>query len=122
MIQVKRMYELPSEDDGERYLVERLWPRGVGREVAGLAGWLKELAPSHDLRQWFSHDPQRWEEFQQWYETELKTLNKQAALQELAEKAQRGKVTLVFAARDAQHNSAMALKAFIESRYLCGLG
>ena len=118
MIQLKRIYDAPAEDDGERFLVERLWPRGVSQQTARLTGWLKDLAPSPPLRQWFGHDPDRWDEFRQRYEAELETPERQPMLQELAEKAQKGKVILVFAARDAQHNGAVVLKAFLEKHYL----
>lgn len=118
MIKVKRVYDLPSQDDGERFLVERLWPRGVTREAAHLTAWLKDLAPSPALRQWFGHDPKRWAEFQKRYEKELQMLEKQAMLRQLADKARQGTVTLVFAAWDTEHNSAVALKHFIERRHL----
>jgi len=117
MIKVKRVYDLPSGDDGERFLVERLWPRGVTREAAHLTAWLKDLAPSPTLRQWFGHDLKRWAEFQKRYEKELQTPEKQALLRQLADKARRGTVTLIFAARDTEHNSAVVLKNLIE-RYL----
>lgn len=117
MIKVKRVYEPPSEDDGERYLVERLWPRGVSREVASLTGWLTGLAPSPGLRQWFGHDPLRRDEFRQRYETELNMSERQPLLQELAERTQKGTITLVFSTRDTQHNSAVVVKAFLEKHY-----
>src|SRR5262245_19478328 len=99
MIRVKRVYDTPSEDDGERYLVERLWPRGLTREAAALTGWLKDLAPSPALRRWFGHDVERWYEFQQRYAAELQAADKQPLLRRLAALAQQETVTLVFAAR-----------------------
>ncbi|MFQ5874239.1 MAG: DUF488 domain-containing protein [Dehalococcoidia bacterium] len=118
MIQVKRIYDPPSKDDGERFLVERLWPRGLTREATHLSGWLKDLAPSSALRQWFGHDPQRWAEFRQCYEAELQTPEKLPLLQGLAKRSQNGAVTLVFAAKDVEHNSAVVLKAFVEGHYI----
>lgn len=116
MIRLKRIYDPPSEDDGERFLVERLWPRGMTREAAQLTGWLKDLAPSTALRQWFGHDPQRWDEFRKRYEAELQTPEKRALLRQLADKARQGPVTLVYAARDAERNSAVALKELVQQQ------
>ncbi len=120
MIRLKRVYDPAVPDDGARFLVERLWPRGIKKEALQLDGWLTDLAPSPDLRRWFGHDPQRWVEFQQRYEAELQAPEKQALLQELAGKARQGNVTLVFAARDTEHNNAVVLKHFIERHYLEG--
>ncbi len=114
MIRLKRAYEPPAPEDGERYLVDRLWPRGVGREALQLAGWLRELAPSHELRRWFSHDPARWEEFKARYREELASPQKQDLLQELAQKARSGTITLVYSARDDQHNNAVALREMLQ--------
>lgn len=114
MIKLKRVYDPPSEEDGERFLVERLWPRGLNREAAKLTAWLRDLAPSPALRQWFSHDPQRWEGFRHRYEAELQSVEKQALLRQLADEARQGTITLVFAARDTEHNSAVVLKGLIE--------
>lgn len=116
MIKLKRVYDPPSDEDGERFLVERLWPRGLPREAAQLTDWLRDLAPSPALRQWFGHDPQRWEEFRHRYEAELQSAEKQALLRQLAGKARQGTITLVFAARDTEHNSAVVLKGLIERR------
>jgi uncharacterized protein YeaO (DUF488 family) len=118
MIRVKRVYDTPSEDDGERFLVERLWPRGLTREAAALSGWLKDLAPTPALRRWFGHDVERWNEFQQRYAAELQAADKQTLLRQLAAAAQQETVTLVFAARDTQHNSAVVLKQILEQQYL----
>ena len=114
MIKLKRAYEKPSRDDGSRILVERLWPRGLTKERAAVDLWLKEVAPSPELRQWFGHDPARWEQFQKRYWKELE--ENEAAVQLLKQKGELGTVTLVYAARDEGHNSALALKRFLEGR------
>ncbi len=114
MVQVKRIYEPPDEQDGTRYLVDRLWPRGVTRQAARLTGWLKDLAPSPALRRWFAHDLTRWVEFQRRYTAELRAPEKQRVLHDLAAQARRGRVTLLFATRDTEHNSALVLKRLIE--------
>lgn len=118
MIKLKRIYESPLEADGPRYLVERLWPRGVGKEQAHLEDWLKDLAPTTALRRWYAHDPARWSEFLRRYETEMSRPEKEDPLRKVAEEASKGSVTLVFASRDVEHSSAKALKEFIERRYL----
>lgn len=118
MIALKRIYEEPSEEDGRRYLVERLWPRGVSKEDARLDGWLRDLAPSHDLRRWYHHDPDRWEEFRDRYWEELKVPGEQEVLERLAEEARNGPVTFVFATKDLEHSSARALKELLEREYL----
>lgn len=114
MIAVKRIYEEPSQDDGLRVLVERLWPRGLSKEKARVDLWLKELAPSASLRKWFGHDPQKWQEFQRRYFEELRA-NEEAVVR-LKREGRRGRVTLVYAAKDEQHNSAVALKQFLSGR------
>ncbi len=108
------MHDPPAPDDGARLLVDRLWPNGVEREKLRLAGWLKEVAPSDPLHQSFSHDPARWDEFQRRYFGELEQ-NPQA-WQPILQAARGGRVTLLFAAGDAEHNIAVALKAFLESK------
>ena len=118
MIQLKRIYDPPAPDDGPRFLVERLWPRGVKREAAQLTDWLKNIAPSPALRQWFGHDPARWDEFKARYEAELDDPGHAETLQRLADLARQGTVTFVYAARDTEHNSALLLKDFIERRHL----
>lgn len=115
MIKIKRAYDPPSEEDGERILVDRLWPRGVTRERARVVSWLKDLGPSTELRQWFGHDPLRWEEFQKRYGRELQSPEKRAILRDLAEKSRHGAVTLVFGAKDELHNNAMVLKHLIDA-------
>jgi uncharacterized protein YeaO (DUF488 family) len=113
-IQLKRAYDLPMETDGERLLIDRLWPRGLRKDAAQLSAWLKNLAPSDDLRRWFAHDPSHWQEFQERYRAELRAPEKENLIRELAQKARQGKVTLVFAAHDLSHNNAVVLKAVIE--------
>ncbi|HVT12467.1 MAG TPA: DUF488 domain-containing protein [Fimbriimonadaceae bacterium] len=113
MIQIKRAYEATSATDGQRILVDRLWPRGVSKERAKIDRWAKELAPSTALRKWFGHDPAKWAEFQKRYMKEL--LANGEALREIAGIAQGCTVTLVFAARDEQHNEAVVLKEIIET-------
>jgi uncharacterized protein YeaO (DUF488 family) len=110
----KRVYEPPAPGDGARLLVDRLWPRGIKKENLQLSGWLKEIAPSDSLRGWFGHDPTRWEEFQRRYKQELEANPK--AWEPILQAARGGRVTLLFAASDTDHNNAVALKAFLEGR------
>ena len=112
MIKLKRAYEKPSPDDGFRVLVERLWPHSVSKEEAHLDLWLKDVAPSTELRKWFGHDPEKWKAFQQRYRDELK--DHKDALKVLKEKDRAGTVTLVYAARDEEHNGALVLKNVLE--------
>jgi uncharacterized protein YeaO (DUF488 family) len=112
MIQAKRAYDAPEEVDGTRFLVDRLWPRGIKKEDLRIDGWLKEVAPSDDLRKWFDHDPDRWEEFRDRYAKELD--EKSDALDPIREAARQGDITLVFAAKEPEHNNAVALKAYLE--------
>ena len=116
MITLKRAYAPPAADDGCRVLVDRLWPRGLTREQLRLELWLKEVAPSTALRQWFGHDPARWGEFQQRYQAELEEPARAAALAQLAALAAAGPLTLVFAARDAEHNHARLLRERLLAR------
>jgi uncharacterized protein YeaO (DUF488 family) len=113
-IQVRRAYDPPRRIDGYRVLVDRVWPRGVSRDDLRLDAWLPEIAPSTRLRQWFGHDPERWEEFRERYAAELAASDE--AVRELAERARRGRVTLVYAARDPEHNNAVALAAYLRAR------
>jgi uncharacterized protein YeaO (DUF488 family) len=112
MIYIKRAYSPAAADDGARFLIDRLWPRGIKKEDLPLDGWLKEVAPSDALRKWFGHDPARWEEFQRRYYSELDA--KAEALRPIREAALRRNVTLVYGARDQEHNDAVALKAYLE--------
>lgn len=113
MIQIKRVYEAASRSDGARFLVERLWPRGMKKEALEMDGWLREVAPSHELRQWFKHDPAKWSEFQRRYRRELEA--HPAACQPLLDAARRGPLTLLYSARDPERNSAALLKRFLEA-------
>jgi uncharacterized protein YeaO (DUF488 family) len=114
MIRLKRAYESASPQDGVRILVERLWPRGLSRERAALDLWLKDVAPSPELRTWFGHDVARWKEFQERYRKELR--QRKDAVKLLREKEKEGTITLVYAARDEEHNSAVVLKRFLQKR------
>lgn len=112
-IQTKRAYAPASPEDGYRILVDRLWPRGISKARAAIDAWEKQLAPSDELREWFGHDPQRWEEFKQRYFAELAAQPEQVAA--LRQRAAEGPITLVYVARDEQHNNAVALKEYLES-------
>ena len=114
MIHLKRAYEKPSGKDGLRILVERLWPRGLTKERAALDVWLKDVAPSPELRKWFAHDPAKWKRFQQRYWKELQC--KPEAVDLLRSHIRKGAVTFVYAAQDVAHNGAVSLKAFLESQ------
>jgi uncharacterized protein YeaO (DUF488 family) len=111
-IHIKRVYEPPSRRDGARILVERLWPRGVSKERAALDLWLKEAAPTPALRKWLGHEPSRWVAFKRRYWGELR--KRPEAVAELKNRARKGTVTLVYAARDEEHNGALALKEYLE--------
>ena len=110
-VMLKRAYESPAKDDGERILVDRLWPRGVAKVKAKIDLWLKDVAPSTELRQWFGHDPEKWPEFKKRYRTELKN---NPAWSELQSLARQGDLTLVYAAKDQLHNEAVVLKQLLE--------
>jgi uncharacterized protein YeaO (DUF488 family) len=114
MIQVKRAYEAASKDDGARFLVERLWPRGVKKEKLKVEDWLKDVAPSAELRRWFQHDPAKWDEFRRCYFSELE--KNPDAWQLLLTRARRGRVTLVYSSHDTEHNAAVALGDFLEQK------
>ena len=107
-IKLKRAYDPPTSDDGTRILIDRLWPRGVKKTDAAIDEWMKEIAPSTELRKWFGHDPSRWHEFQRRYRSEIRRHPEQ--LDRLRMLAQHGRVTLVFSARDEAHNDAVVLK------------
>jgi uncharacterized protein YeaO (DUF488 family) len=110
-VKLKRAYERPAADDGSRVLVDRLWPRGLKKATARIDHWFKDIAPSTELRKWFGHDPERWDEFRRRYATELKQHADQLA--EIRELARRGPVTLVYAAKDEQHNDAVVLRTVL---------
>lgn len=114
MIKVKRVYEKPSPADGLRILVERLWPRGFTKERASIDLWLKDVAPSTELRKWFGHDPKRWRVFRERYVAELK--GKREPIDLLQQKAKEGTISLIYSARDEEHNVALLLKGFLEGR------
>ena len=110
MLKVKRVYDPPSEADGHRILVDRIWPRGFTKEKARLDEWRKDLGPSDALRRWFAHDPDKWDEFRRRYRDELQHTGHWRDLMAIAERAKKEDVTLVFSARDLAHNQAVALK------------
>ena len=114
MIQIKRVYEAADRGDGQRFLVDRLWPRRIKRSALSLDGWNKEVAPSTELRQWFNHDPDRWNEFHGRYFAEL--ARKPEAWEPLAEIQRQGTVTLLYGAKDMEHNHAIVLMTFLRSR------
>lgn len=106
------MYEAPSPEDGKRILIDRLWPRGLTKEKAKVDLWLKDIAPSADLREWFGHDPEKWPEFQRRYQQELEA--NEHVVAELRKELQAGPATLVYGAKDEAHNDAVVLKAYLE--------
>ena len=108
-VALKRVYDEPAASDGTRVLVERLWPRGISKERAHIDLWLKDAAPSSELRTWFHHDPQKFSEFRRRYEAEQKSEGAQEALTTLREIAKQGQLTLVFAAHDAEYSNARVL-------------
>jgi len=113
-LHVRRVYEPPSPEDGQRVLVDRIWPRGVSKEVASLSLWLRDVAPSTELRQWFAHDPAKWEDFQRRYFVELDA--NAEALAPIRKAVRKGPVTLLFSSHDVAHNNALALKRYLTSR------
>lgn len=113
MIRIKRVYEQPSDQDGFRVLVDRLWPRGLRKNEASFDLWMKEIAPENRLRKWFSHDPERWEEFRKCYLNELE--HKEKYVYELLERARETDITLLYAAKDETLNNATVLKEYLES-------
>ena len=113
-IRIKRIYEEPAPDDGYRVLIDRLWPRGLKKSQVRFDRWLKEVAPSTELRRWFGHDPEKWEEFKARYSRELD--QQPEAVAELAELAAEGTLTLVFGAKAERHSNAAALKEYLEKR------
>ena len=114
MIRLKRVYESAAAGDGVRYLIERLWPRGVRKRSLQMEAWLKDAGPSTELRKWFSHDPQKWKEFRRRYFAELdRAPDSWAPIRDAAAK---GTVTLLYSSHDAEHNNAVALKEYIEHK------
>ena len=112
-VALKRVYDEPSASDGTRVLVERLWPRGISKERAHIDLWLKEVAPSTELRKWYNHDTQKFQEFRRRYEAELTSEAAQEALAKLREIAKQGQLTLIFASRDTDHSNAVVLQALL---------
>jgi uncharacterized protein YeaO (DUF488 family) len=111
-IALKRIYEPPAKDDGARILVDRLWPRGISSAKARLDLWLRDIAPSDELRHWFAHDPKRWPEFKRRYKAELK--GRSDELRPIRDALAKGKATLLFAAHDEAHNNAVVVKELVE--------
>ena len=111
MIMLKRAYDAVSRTDGTRFLVERLWPRGISKAALRVDAWLKEVGPSTELRKWFGHDPDKWNEFRRRYVREL--ASRPEAWQPIVSAARRGRVTLVYSSHDTQHNNAVALQEFL---------
>lgn len=114
MIKVRRVFDPEEQGEGARFLVDRLWPRGVRKEPLHIQAWLKEAAPSNELRHWYAHDPQKWEQFQRRYAAELDA--KKESWQPLLEAARRGDVTLLYGSKERQHNNAVALKRYLEQQ------
>jgi uncharacterized protein YeaO (DUF488 family) len=113
-IQLRRVYDLPEPSDGYRVLIDGIWPRGITKEAARLDVWARDLAVTPSLRRWFNHDPARWEEFRRRYRAELLAPEHRAALAALARRARSGTVTLLYGARDREHNNAVALAEVLE--------
>lgn len=111
-IWIRRAYEPPTRNDGYRVLVDGMWPRGISKEDLAIDEWRRDLAPTTRLRKWFGHDPERWDGFRQRYFRELR--GKRTAVRELLDRVERGRVTLVYAARDAEQNNAVALREFLQ--------
>ncbi len=114
MIQLKRVYDPAEPGDGVRFLVERLWPRGLRKEALKMDAWLRDVAPSGELRTWFGHDPMKWSGFQLRYTAELD--GRPDAWQPIVEAARKGNVTLLFSSHDAEHNNAVVLKGYVEKQ------
>lgn len=106
-MKIKRVYEKPEKDDGYRILVDRLWPRGISKASAEIDEWIKEIAPSTELRKWFNHEPEKFSEFKKRYKEELKT--QVAELKKIHEISQKKKITLLYSAKDTQYNQAVVL-------------
>jgi uncharacterized protein YeaO (DUF488 family) len=113
-VRIKRAYEPPSRADGYRVLIDRIWPRGVSKEEASLDEWARELAPSSELRRWFGHEPAKFDEFRRRYRAELS--GHEEKLRELARRGRRGSLTLVYSARDTEHNDAVVLAEMLRRR------
>jgi uncharacterized protein YeaO (DUF488 family) len=115
LIRIKRVYDFPAEEDGFRILIDRLWPRGMSKEKAKLDLWMKDIAPSEQLRTWFNHEPSKWGEFQKKYKTELS--ERKAAIKQIDQlEKEKRVITFVYSARDSEHNNAVALKSILEGK------
>ena len=114
MLNARRVYDQPDGNNGQRFLVERLWPRGIRKDALKVDAWLKEVAPSTELRMWFNHDPAKWSEFRRRYFTELD--GEPEAWKPLIDALRRGDVTLLYSARDTEHNNALALLEYLQMR------
>ncbi len=114
MLKIKRAYEERDSSDGKRILIDRLWPRGLSKAEAGIDEWLKDLAPSTELRKWFGHDPEKWHEFRRRYSEELKDPGKKVLLEKVARMAGQGNVTLVYSAKDTEHSDVKVLQEIIQ--------
>jgi uncharacterized protein YeaO (DUF488 family) len=114
VITIKRVYDAVSSTDGTRLLIERLWPRAVKKTSLKIMSWIKDVAPSTELHQWFSHDPDKWHEFRRRYSAEFKA--NPGACRPIIESAQRGTVTLIYSSHDTEHNNAVALESFLKAR------
>jgi uncharacterized protein YeaO (DUF488 family) len=118
MINIKRVYSPASAEDGQRFLVDRLWPRGVKKEDLKIDAWIKEAAPSNELRHWFGHDPDKWCEFNHRYFAELD--GKSEVWKPLLDAAYQGTITLLFSTRELEHNNAVTLRAYLEKKLKSG--
>jgi len=114
MIKIKRIYDHPSKDDGKRILIDRLWPRGLKKEDAQIDEWIKDIAPSNQLRKWFNHDPKKWDEFKSRFFTELR--GNREMVEGIINAARKGTVTLLFGSKEERFNNAVALKEYIDAR------
>lgn len=113
-LQIKRVYDPPQKADGYRVLVDRIWPRGLSKDAAQIDLWMKDIAPSTELRKWFNHDPARWKTFQEKYRAELRQMSEK--LDELKARAQKERITLVYGAKDTEHNQAVVLQDVLNKR------
>lgn len=116
-VQIKRVYDAPQRGDGYRVLIDRLWPRGIKKEELGHDAWLKDLAPSPELRKWFCHKAEHWDRFRDGYQTELRTPEQRARMKDLIHAAGKKKITLLYAAKDDKHNHALILADELNGLY-----
>lgn len=117
-IVIKRAYEAASDDDGQRILVDRLWPRGISKDKAHLDEWIKDIAPTNELRKWFGHDPEKFAEFRERFRAELDA--NPEAVEALLKHVHQGKLTLIYSAHDEAHNNAVVIKAYLEEKLATG--